>query len=202
MIDPSLSAFLALVNGRRGHFQLESGHHGALWLHLDALFTDFAQVEPFVDRLTETLRPHGAAMVCGPLLGGAFLAQLVAQALRLPFCFTERSMPNDSPGLYSARYRLPTAFHAQVRNVRIAIVDDVVSAGSALRATRSELAAHGAIVVAAGALLRLGDVGAELLAAEGIPVESVARDEYSLWLPSDCPMCAEGLPLEHPASSV
>lgn len=197
----SLAAFLSLVDGRRGHFQLESGHHGTLWLDLNGLFADAERIAPFVTELAEALRRHNVDMICGPLLGGAFLAQQVAQVLRVPFCFTERRMESDAAGLYPARYVLPRIFHDRVRAKRIAIVDDVVSAGSALRGTLAELVSHGAIVAGAGALLQLGDTGAALLAAEGVRVEAVARDEYALWSPGNCPLCESTVPLERPASS-
>ena len=198
--DTSLSAFLRLVDGRRGHFQLESGHHGPMWLELDGLFADSGRIAPFVTALAAELRAHDVEMICGPLLGGAFLAQLVAQLLRVPFCFTERRLQSDATGLYPARYALPRIFHDRVRAKRIAIVDDVLSAGSALRGTLAELTSHGAVVAAAGALLQLGETGADLLAAEGILVDAVARDEYSLWLPGHCPLCDSNVPLEHPAA--
>jgi len=82
-----LSTLLELVASRSGHFRLESGHHGELWLDLDSLFADFRRVEPFVAQLVESIRPYDVETVCGPLLGGAFLAQLVAQALGVEFCF-------------------------------------------------------------------------------------------------------------------
>ena len=195
MSATSVGAFLALVNGTRGHFLLESGHHGALWLDLDALFTSAERIAPFVDALAERIAAHHPQMVCGPLLGGAFLAQLVGQRLNLPFCFTERVMPAESAGMYRANYVLPRAFQPRVSQRCIAIVDDVISAGSALRATHTELTSHGADVVIAGALLQLGDVGAGHLEREGVVVASVARDEYKLWLPAECPMCASGIPL-------
>jgi orotate phosphoribosyltransferase len=134
--------------------------------------------------------------VCGPLLGGAFLAQLVAQALGVEFYFTERVAPPDDGGLYRVRYRLPPALACRVRGKRLAIVDDVMSAGSALRGTFAELEAHGGTVVAAGALLVLGTAGEAFFAEQGIPVEAFARDDYPLWLPDSCPLCAAGVPLE------
>ena len=200
MSDTSLAAFLALVNGTRGHFLLESGHHGALWLDLDELFTSASRIAPFVTELASRLRPYDAEMICGPLLGGAFLSQLIAQALDLPFCFTERVMPAEPAGMYGAQYLLPSGFRSRVRGQRVAIVDDVVSAGSALRATRAELASHGATVVVGGALLQLGDVGARHLESAGVPVESVVRDDYTLWLPVSCPLCTSEIPLTGPAS--
>ncbi len=139
--------------------------------------------------------------MCGPLLGGAFLAQLTAHALDAEFCFTERVMPPQAGGLYRASYRLPTAFAARLAGKRVAMVDDVMSAGSALRGTYTELRAHSAVPVVAGALLVLGSVGADFFAQSGVAVEAVARDEYELWLPAECPLCAAGLPPEDVTAS-
>ena len=212
MSETTVAAFLELVDGRRGHFRLESGHHGGLWLDLDPLFAAPRRVAPFVNTLANALLPHNASAVCGPLLGGAFLAQLVAHALDVEFCFTERVMPAQSDGLasdlasgltgglYRARYVLPAAFSARLRGKRIAMVDDVMSAGSALRGTYAELQAHDAVPVVAGALLVLGSTGADFFAERGVAVEAVARDDYDLWLPADCPLCAAGLPFEDVAA--
>lgn len=198
MSEATTAAMLELVAARRGHFQLESGHHGGLWLDLDALFVNSRRITPFVERLAGALRQHEPSIVCGPLLGGAFLAQLVAQTLGVEFCFTERVMPSGNAGLYRARYRLPPAFADRVRGQRTAIVDDVLSAGSALHGTWVELDAHAATPVVAGALLMLGTVGADRLAERGVPVESVARQPYDMWPPAACPLCAAGAALEQP----
>ena len=195
------AAFLALVAGRKGHFRLESGHHGGLWLDLDPLFCDLPRVAPFVAALADAIRPYGVDAVCGPLLGGAFLAQLVAQALGAGFAYTER-VATSAPGeLYAARYRLPPALAGRIRGRRVAMVDDVMSAGSALRGTYAELRSHGAVPVVAGALLVLGSAGADFFAGCGVAVEAVARDEYALWPPAECPLCARGVPLEDVAAT-
>jgi orotate phosphoribosyltransferase len=200
MRTPVAASFFELTSGRRGHFQLESGYHSELWFDLDSLFADAERIDPFVTHLADSLRGHDVAAVCGPLLGGAFLAQLVAGKLGVEFCFTERVMPRDTQGLFQASYRLPTAFRARVNGRRLAIVDDVMSAGSALRGTCSELQSHGAIPVVVGALMVLGDTGAAFFATNQLPVEAVVREDYSLWLPAECPPCAAGTPLENMAS--
>jgi orotate phosphoribosyltransferase len=189
-------AFLDSVSTRRGHFLLESGHHSGLWLDLDPLFADTRQIEPFVSALAEQLRSYEVAVVCGPLVGGAFLAQLIATVLDVKFSFTERTLSPQGDGLFQARYRLPHGYADLVRGKRVAMVDDVMSAGSALRGTYAELQAHGAEPVVAGALLVLGSRGSEFFAEQGIPVEAVSRESYDLWLPDACPLCARGLPLE------
>lgn len=191
-----LNEFLSLVSARRGHFQLESGHHGELWLDLDSLFADPRRITPFVSDLSEAIGQYDVSCVCGPLLGGAFLAQLIAHELGIDFCFTERVRPSDTSGLYTTRYLLPAAFHDRVRGQRIAMVDDVMSAGSSLRGTFEELKDKGAVPVVAGALLLLGSRGADFFAENEIVVEAVARDEYQLWPPNNCPLCESGVPLE------
>ena len=192
----SAAAFLKLVSGRQGHFQLESGHHGELWLDLDALFAEPRRVGPLVAQLSGALRAHAVEGVCGPLIGGAFLAQAIAAALDVEFAFTERVVPEVSGRLYPVAYRLPPAFAPRVRGLRIAIVDDVMSAGSAARGTYAELQAHGARPAVVGALLVLGSTGEDFFARQGVAVEAVARRPYRLWPPGECPLCESGVPLE------
>jgi orotate phosphoribosyltransferase len=196
MSETTAAAFLKLVAARRGHFRLESGHHGALWLDLGALFAEPRRVAPFVTALVNRVRPYDVSAVCGPLQGGAFLAQLVAQALDVEFWFTEREMSSDTGALYQARYLVPPALASRVRDKRVAIVDDVMSAGSAVRGTFAGLRAHGATAVVAGALLVLGSAGDAYFAEQRVAVEAVSRGEYELWRPADCPHCAAGVPLE------
>jgi orotate phosphoribosyltransferase len=183
---------------RRGHFRLESGHHGELWLDLDALFARPARVAPFVAQLADRLAGCGAEVVCGPLVGGAFVAQAVAARLGIEASWTERVAAPTADGLYAARYRVPRALRERLRGRSVAIVDDVVNAGSATRATLADVRACHGRPVALGALLVLGDAAGELAAAEGLALESVATLANAIWEPADCPLCAAGVELERP----
>jgi orotate phosphoribosyltransferase len=173
--EPGLAGFLRLAQGRRGHFRLESGHHSALWLDLDALFADPQAIAPFVETLATQLRDH--------------------QSLAAEFCFTERSAVK-ADGLFGTRYQLPPAHQTRLGGRRVALVDDVMSAGSALRGTHAALQAAGAIPVAAGAILVLGDLGAGYFAQQDLPLAAVLREDYELWTPAGCPLCVAGEPLE------
>ncbi len=200
MTGPSFSTdddgLLAMVGGRRGHFVMESGHHSDLWLDLDSLFTEPRRVAPYVARLAERLGPYEAEVVCGPLLGGAFVAQSLAQALSVDFAWTERIGPSQADGLYRARYRVPPALADRLSGRRVALVDDAMSAGSSLRASRDAVTARGAIPVVVGALMLLGGRGSDFFVAAGLPVEAVLRTRYDSWAPRDCPLCAAGIPSE------
>jgi len=186
---------LDLVTGRRGHFRMESGLHAALWLDLDPLFADVQRIEPFVHAVTDALRPHDISAVCGPMVGGAFLAQLLAERLRIEFAYAER-VTRTNEGLFRAEYRIPRSLGARLAGRRVAIVDDVMSAGSSLRATRAALAMCDAIPVVVGALLVLGSTGADHFAAIGMPVVSAERADFECWTPTECPLCRDGTPLE------
>jgi len=189
---------LSLASPCHGHFRLESGHHSNLWLDLEGLFVQPASVRPFVVRLARALRPHKVAGVFGPLGGGAFLAQMLATALKVEFFFTERVMPGEGEGLYQVQYRLPQAARSRVRDKRLAIVDDAISAGSAVRSTYAELQGHGAEPVVIGALLVLGTAASPYFVERGVPIEAVARVPFDLWVPAECPLCASGQALVDP----
>jgi orotate phosphoribosyltransferase len=176
---------------RRGHFRLESGFHTDLWLELDALFADPRRIAPLTDRLAAALRHYQFDAVCGAMLGGAFLAQLLAHALDVEFWFTERHVLNGA-----VSYPLPRAFAERAAGRRVAIVDDVMSAGSAMRGTYQSVMQAGAHPVLAAALLILGSEGADFFAKSNIPVEALERQPFNLWQPSDCRLCAAGVELQ------
>jgi orotate phosphoribosyltransferase len=65
-----------------------------------------------------------------------------------------------------------------------------------VRGTFSDLQALGAGVVAFGALLALGDAIAEFAAEHHVALELLERMPNNIWTPSQCPLCAAGMPLE------
>jgi orotate phosphoribosyltransferase len=189
-------ALIKALDARRGHFRLESGHHGELWLDLDGLFARPARLAPFVAELAEQLSACGADIVCGPLVGGAFVAQAVAERLGIEASWTERVAAPSGVGLYAARYRIPDALRDRLRGRSVAVVDDVVNAGSATGATIADLRACDTRPVALGALLVLGEGAARLADEEGLALASVAALPNAIWAPADCPLCAAGVALE------
>ena len=86
---------LSLVRGRQGHFKLESGHHGDLWLELEALCLHSREIRPFAAQLAAKLVQHRVEVVCGPLVEGAFIALLVSLELGCDFVYAERFADGD-----------------------------------------------------------------------------------------------------------
>jgi len=189
----SQTELLKLLHSRQGHFKFESGHHGNLWLDLDLLFLRPKELQPFVDELKRKISPFGIDAICGPMVGGALIAQTMAVALELDFYYTERVLPQHSDALYSADYHLPHHLRETVNGKRVAIVDDVINAGSAVRGTLAELQSLGARTVVIGSLLILGDVGQNYFAERNITIMSISHLPSEIWRPEDCPLCAAGI---------
>ena len=156
------SGVVQLVRPRSGHFDLQTGYHGDLWLDLDALFLRPALLRPYVDWLAERLREHSPDAVCGPLEGGAFLAYAVADRLGVAFLAGYRS-----PGVATG-YHLPPV-PGGIGGWRVAVTDDAVNAGTAVAACLEELRGQGAVPVAVAALIALGEASTMVPARLGVP---------------------------------
>jgi orotate phosphoribosyltransferase len=191
---------LSALPVREGHFTTESGYHTNLWFSLDALFVCPRALAPLITTLAGRLRPYDSSIICGPLVGGAFVAQALAMELGLDFCFAEPVPPAVGAGLVQAEDRVPDGLKAAVRGARVALVDDVISAGSSVRATALALAEAGASVVVIGTLMTLGSIGLDHFADTGVPIEAVlgGRD-FAMWTPDACPLCRSGTPLQSPS---
>jgi orotate phosphoribosyltransferase len=184
-----------LLPARDGHFRFESGHHSPRWIDLELLFLHPGRIRPLADELAERLRPAAPEIVCGPLVEGAYVALLVAERLDLPLVYTERFDDGDRSNLFSVRYRLPGLLREVVRGRRVAIVNDVVSAGSAVKGTHADLVRCEAEPVALAALAVLGESAAGFAKSTGLELHCLLEQPLTTWRPEDCPLCADGVPL-------
>ncbi len=148
--------------------------------------------------LSERLHPYALDAVCGPLNEGAFVALMVALRLGVEFCYAERFETPRSDELFPVHYRIPGALRDSVRGKRVAIVNDVISAGSAVRGAYTDLVTCGAEPVALAAIVVLGESAERFSREKGMPLIHIARFETRAWIPSECPLCAAGMPLQVP----
>jgi orotate phosphoribosyltransferase len=188
------SRLLELAHPRYGHFDLGTGYHGDVWLDLDALFVRPVLLRPYLGLLADRLREHRVDAVCGPMEGGAFLAYALADRLGVTFLAAYRAPA-------AGAYRLAWAGDAGegIGGWRVAIADDAVNAGTAVRACARQLRDRGAVPVAVAAMLSVGRAGQTMPAALSVPFYSVDSVPSQVWLLEDCPLCADGMPLTDPA---
>jgi len=83
----------------------------------------------------------------------------------------------------------------------VAIVNDVINAGSAVRGTLADLRRYGARPLAIGTLAVLGTAAATFARHEGLALEALATLPADLWPPEACPLCAAGRPLDGAAEA-
>ncbi len=148
-----------------------------------------------MDELAMGLRPLHVDAVCGPLVEGAFAGLMVAEKLNVEFTYSER-YAGPAQVLFPAAYCVPAALREGIRGKRVAIVNDVINAGSAVKGTFADLQECGANVVAIGALLILGSAAEEFARQMNLTLVSLAEEPNKLWTVEECPLCAAGIPLE------
>jgi orotate phosphoribosyltransferase len=190
-----------LIPARRGHFQFESGHHGELWLDLEWLCLHPEPVQRLAERLAARLHPYEVEAVCGPLVEGAFIALMLASKLRVPFTYSERFENFGTDALYPVEYRIPSRLREELQGKRVAIVNDVINAGSAVLGTLADLEACGSEVVVIGALVVLGSTAPRFAADKRVALEALLSQPNEIWEPSECPLCARQIPLSGELSS-
>ena len=129
-----------------------------------------------------------------PLVEGAFIAIQVASELGLEFTYAERQVIPEAAGLYPVLYSIPGELRRVVSGRRVAIVNDVINAGSAVLGTLTDLRKCSAVPIALGSLLVLGEAGT-IADAAALPLEALVTQPNTLYVPEDCPLCRDGTPL-------
>jgi orotate phosphoribosyltransferase len=169
-----------------GHFRLSSGRHSDRYLQCARLLQWPERAESAGRDLAVALAPFGAAAVVSPAMGGIIIGHEVARALKVPFLFAERQ---------EGSFALRRGFRLEP-GTRVVVVEDVFTTGKSTREVIAMLESMQAEVVAVGSIIDRG------LAPGAFSVQS--RSLLSLDVPSwpetECPLCAEGVPIDTPGS--
>jgi len=182
----------SLARSQSGHFVLESGYHSDVWWDLETLCHRPAALSPFVAALAELVREHKPDVVCGALIEGAFVSLLVASELGCHFAYALRFATSAKQGLFPISYQLPAALHSMVKNKRVVVINDVISAGSAVRGAVEHVDQLGGNVVAVGSLVLLGNTFGAFCQSRHLPLITLLAQDHHVWLPDVCPLCAAG----------
>lgn len=173
----------------RGHFKLSSGLHSPAYVQCARLLEDPARARRAGEALAAALREELGETpdsVISPALGAVLIGHEVAAALGVPFRFVERNADRV--------FELRRGFRLR-EGERVVVVEDAVTTGGSTKEVMALARKLGAEVVGAGAVIdRSGGNPFE------VPFVALAELELPTWAAEECPLCAEGRPIEKPGS--
>lgn len=170
-----------------GHFRLSSGLHSANYVQCALLLEQPRNAKAIGEALATRLRALEVQRVVAPALGGVIIGYTVAEALGLPFVFTERK---------EGQMTLRRGFRIG-EGERVAIVEDVVTTGKSTRETADVIAKHGGRVIGFASILNRSGKANPF---EPDPYEALLALDFATYEESACPLCAGGVPLDAPGS--
>lgn len=176
---------------RRGHFELSSGLHSAMYVQCALVL----QYPRFAERLGAGLAALFAAdeieAVVSPAMGGLIIGQEVARALPqrklegapddggVAAIFVER----DASGAMTMR----RGFSLR-DGQRVLVVEDVWTTGGSTREAIGVIEEAGGRVVGAGAIIDRSGGKINL----GVPAKALLDLAIPSYTPAECPLCREG----------
>jgi orotate phosphoribosyltransferase len=169
-----------------GHFRLSSGLHSPNYVQCALLLEHPRNAKALGAALGELIRPMNADRIVAPALGGLIIGYTVAEALDLPFVFTERK---------EGQMTLRRGFGLR-EGERVVIVEDVVTTGKSTRETADVIARHGGVVSGFASILNRSGRPNPFDA----PYQSLLSLSLDTHEESACPLCRSGVPLDAPGS--
>jgi len=167
-----------------GHFRLSSGLHSPNYVQCALLLEHPRNARALGEALAARIKD--VDKIVAPALGGVIIGYTVAQALDVPFVFTERK---------DGAMTLRRGFRIQPGE-RVVIVEDVVTTGKSTRETADVVAQHGGVVVGFASILNRSGKPNPFDA----PYESLFALNLDTFEESACELCARGVALDAPGS--
>ncbi len=171
----------------RGHFQLSSGRHSDVFVQKFRVFEDPRLTQRFGESIAQ-LYGGDFDVVASPALGAIVLGFSTALAADKRSIFAER---------VSGELAFRRGFELRPRE-RTLVVEDVITTGGSATEVVELVKKMGGEVVGVGALLDRSDPAQSFDA--GVPFKALVKLETTSWDAADCPLCADGVPLQDPGS--
>jgi orotate phosphoribosyltransferase len=170
-----------------GHFRLSSGRHSRQYLEKFRLMENPRLLEPMCAELAARFSGENIQIVLGPTTAGIILAYNVARHLGVEARYAERE--GGKRCLRRGQTLAPGA--------RVLVVDDILTTGGAVRECIEVVRQHGAILVGVAVL---GDRSGGTVDF-GVRLEALLTMKIDAYLPEECPLCQQGVPLHQPGTS-
>ncbi len=168
-----------------GHFRLSSGLHSPSYVQCALLLEHPRDAKAIGRELASALTALPAKIV-SPALGGVVIGYTVAEALDVPFVFTERK---------EGRMTLRRGFHLE-KGDAVIIVEDVVTTGKSTRETAEVITSLGGEVIGFASILNRSGKPNPF----DLPYTALMSLDLETFSESECPLCARGVALDAPGS--
>lgn len=175
-----------------GHFRLTSGLHSPEYLQCAKVLAFPSYAETLGRNLAEKLQTAIGGLfvdvVIAPAIGGIVIGHEVARALHARSLFAERDGASNSMSLRRG-FEIGSG-------EKVIVVEDVITTGGSTREVVELARAAGGDVLAAASIIDRSSGNAD------VGVQRVALEVLSpiTYLPEDCTLCREGVPVVKPGS--
>ncbi len=167
-----------------GHFLLTSGLHSPVYWEKFRIL----QYPHYTEKLCQLIARHfkgdKVQVVAGPTTGGVILAFEVARQLGVRGIFAEKEGDERV-------FRRGLTINA---GERVLVVDDVLTTGGSISEVMKAVNKLGGTILGVGVLVDRAEQDKEF----GAPLFSCVRATTQTYPPSECPLCAAGIPLTKP----
>ena len=187
--DEIVAEFRAAEALFEGHFILSSGLHSPLYLQCARVLMDPSRASRLASALARTLPLEVKSkieMIVSPAMGGVIIGHEVGRSMGLEAIFLERP---------TGTFELRRGFRLKPGQ-KVLLVEDVVTTGLSSREAMKTVAAAGAEVIAAAALVDRSNGEADL----GVPLFPLMRLTVPTYAADALPPELASIPAEKPGS--
>ncbi len=171
---------------REGHFELRSGLHSNQFFQCALVLQHPARTTRLCQALIAKAGTVQPDVVIAPALGGVTVGYEIGRQYGARAIFAEKQ---------EGRLVLRRGFTI-TPGERVVIAEDVITRGGRVQEVVDIVTAHGGQIEAILVLVNRSGGQARF----DHPLYSLLEITPQTWEPAECPLCRQGLPLEHPGS--
>jgi orotate phosphoribosyltransferase len=164
-----------------GHFLLTSGLHSPVYWEKFRVLQYPHYTEKLCRLIAEHFKKDNVQVVAGPTTGGIILAFEVAKQLGAKGIFAEKE---GETRVFRRGFTINPGD-------RVLIVDDILTTGSSITEVMKAVKKLGGTIVGIGVLVDRNEQKREF----GVPLFSCLQSATIAYPPTECPLCAAGIPL-------
>ena len=170
----------------QGHFLLTSGRHSNMYFQCAKVLQYPEYTEQVCKIIADHFKDYNIDTVISPAMGGIIVGQEVARQLNKRSIFAERE---------DKKLTLRRGFTIN-QGEKILICEDVVTTGGSVYEVIDIVNEQGGEVVGVGFIVDRSNGKVNF----GYPQKSTMKMEVISYLPEECPLCKENIPLVKPGS--